>query len=76
MLTSLVKDLSVEYATILVTSVIGAYTFIGGLGATFYVSYVNTAVIYIIMIVFITKVYANNDVDNELGKAIDSRQID
>ncbi|XP_064611598.1 uncharacterized protein LOC135475601 [Liolophura sinensis] len=66
-LTSLVKDLSVEYATILVTAVIGTYTFIGGLGATFYVSYVNTAVIYIIMIVFITKVYANEDVDNELG---------
>lgn len=43
---SLVQDISVEYATLLVTTVIGAYTFIGGLGATFYVSYFNTGIIY------------------------------
>merc|ERR1712156_434221 len=38
-LNSLVKDLSPELAAMLLASVIGGYTLIGGLGATFYVSY-------------------------------------
>ncbi|XP_071147925.1 uncharacterized protein [Mytilus edulis] len=61
-LTSLVKGLNVEFATVLVVAVIGTYTFIGGLGATFYVSYFNTALIYIIMLIIMQKVY--NDPDN------------
>ena len=55
-MTNLVKGLSVELATTLVATVIGTYTFIGGLGATFYVSYFNTAIIYIIMMLFLAKV--------------------
>lgn len=68
-MTSLVKNLNIHYATTLVAAVICTYTFIGGLGATFYVSYFNTAIIYIIMIVFIMKVYNDpNNKDNPLGK--------
>lgn len=69
-LTSLVRGLSVEYATALVMTVIGAYTLIGGLGATFYVSYFNTAVIYIVMMIFIMTVYHNpENPNNPLGKS-------
>lgn len=68
MLTSLIQDISVEYATVLIAAVIGAYTFIGGLGATVYVSYFNTAIIYIIMAIFIMKVFNDPDSpDNPLG---------
>ena len=68
MLTSLVDGLSVEFATVLVAAVIGSYTFIGGLGATFYVSYFNTALIYIVMIIIIQKVYNDSSgTDNPLG---------
>ena len=67
-MTNLVKGLTVELATALVAAVIGTYTFIGGLGATFYVSYFNTAVIYIIMIIFLLKVYFSPGDENTLGR--------
>lgn len=66
---SLVQDISVEYATLLVTTVIGAYTFIGGLGATFYVSYFNTGIIYILMMVFVMNVFNDDSSTRTLGNA-------
>ena len=66
-MTSLVKDLSVEQATTVVATVIGVYTFIGGLGATFYVSYFNTAIIFLIMLVFLIEVYGAAE-SSPLGK--------
>ena len=69
-MTNLVDGLSVELATGLVAAVIGTYTFIGGLGATFYVAYVNTAIIFIITIVFLIKVFYDfGDDSNPLGKS-------
>ena len=68
-MTNLVKGLSIELATMLMAAIIGTYTFIGGLGATFYVSYFNTGIIYITMIVFIVKVYHDPDnADNPIGE--------
>ena len=67
-MTSLVKGLSVEQATVIVVIIICIYTFIGGLGATFYVSYFNTAIIFVIMLVFLAKVYSAGD-DNVLGQS-------
>ena len=68
-MTNMVRGLSVELATMLMATIIGSYTFIGGLGATFYVSYFNTSIIYIIMIVFIVSVYHDPDnVDNPIGE--------
>eukprot|EP00105_Crassostrea_gigas_P021844 XP_011441136.1 PREDICTED: urea-proton symporter DUR3 [Crassostrea gigas] len=64
---SLVQDISVEYATLLVTTVIGAYTFIGGLGATFYVSYFNTGIIYILMMIFVMNVFNDDSSTRTLG---------
>ena len=68
-MTNLVEGLSVELATGLVAAVIGTYTFIGGLGATFYVAYLNTAIIFIITIVFLMKVFFDEfDETNPLGE--------
>ncbi len=67
-MTSLVSGLSIELATAMVVAVIGTYTFIGCLGATFYVSYFNTAIIFSIMLAFLVKVYHNDDPENPLGK--------
>ena len=70
-MTNLVDGLSIELATGLVAAVIGSYTFIGGLGATFYVSYFNTALIYIIMIIFLVKIYQDGgNPDNPLGNVV------
>ena len=55
-LNSLVADLSPELAAMLLATVIGGYTLIGGLGATFYVSYFNTALIFVLIIMLVVEV--------------------
>jgi hypothetical protein len=55
-LNSLVADLSPELAAMLLAVVIGGYTLIGGLGATFYVSYFNTALIFFLIILLMVEV--------------------
>ena len=40
----------------LLASVIGGYTLIGGLGATFYVSYFNTALIFVLILMLVVEV--------------------
>merc|ERR1712088_555667 len=58
-LNALVKDLSPELAAMLLATVIGGYTLIGGLGATFYVSYFNTALIFVLIIMLVVEVFYN-----------------
>ena len=55
-LNSLVQNLSPEMATMVLATVIGGYTLIGGLGATFYVSYFNTSLIFILILIFLVEV--------------------
>ncbi|KAK0061329.1 urea-proton symporter DUR3, partial [Biomphalaria pfeifferi] len=66
-ITSLVKYISVEYATTLIAAIIGGYTLIGGLGATFYVCYFNTAIIYILLVTLMFKVFED---DSDLGNPL------
>ncbi|XP_030829061.1 urea-proton symporter DUR3 [Strongylocentrotus purpuratus] len=58
-LTSLVDGLSLEMAAMCLTVIIWASTGIGGLGATFYLSYFNTTIIFIIMTIFVLITYNN-----------------
>ncbi|CAH1778295.1 unnamed protein product [Owenia fusiformis] len=60
LLESLILDMSIELACMLMAFVIGSYTLIGGLGATFYVSYVNTSLVFCFMIVLIKDVFLND----------------
>ena len=46
----LVKDLMPEFSSMLLAVLIGGYTIIGGLGGTFYVSYVNGIFLFAIII--------------------------
>ena len=66
-LTTLVKGLSLELAAITLVTVIGACTFIGGLGATFYMSYFNTTVVFIVLLTFLVKVYHEGEGDQEVN---------
>lgn len=70
-LNSLVKDLSPELAAMLLAAVIGGYTLIGGLGATFYVSYFNTALIFILILMLVVEVFYNpfENPENPFGDA-------
>jgi Na+/proline symporter len=65
-----VKGMNVEFATMIITLVMGSYSYIGGLGATFYVSYFNTGVIFIATLVFVFKVYLDPVADSRLGEFI------
>ena len=48
--------MSPELAAMLLASVIGGYTPIGRLGATFYVSYFNTALIFVLILLLVVEV--------------------
>merc|ERR1711988_464375 len=64
-LNALVKDLSPELAAMLLAAVIGGYTLIGGLGATFYVSYFNTALMFVIEVFY----NPSNNPENPFGSS-------
>merc|ERR1711988_1447342 len=70
-LNALVKDLSPELAAMLLATVIGGYTLIGGLGATFYVSYFNTALIFVLILMLVIEVFYNpfSNPDNPFGSS-------
>lgn len=52
----LVKDTSKEFVLLILAVLFGSYCLIGGLGTTFYISYFNTALIFITTSMFILKV--------------------
>ncbi|XP_071166222.1 uncharacterized protein [Mytilus edulis] len=52
----LVKDVSDEMILLLLAFLFGSYCFIGGLGTTFYISYFNTALTFVSVLVFIVHV--------------------
>ena len=47
----LVKDLMPEFSSMLLAILIGGFTIIGGLGGTFYVSYINGIFLFVIILV-------------------------
>ena len=55
----------------LLAAVIGGYTLIGGLGATFYVSYFNTALIFVLILMLVVEVFYNpfKNPENPFGNA-------
>lgn len=67
LLTSLVQGFSVELSTCLVAATVSTYTFMGGLGAVFYVSYFNTAIMMVLIMTFFVKVFYSPTPDNPLG---------
>lgn len=62
---SVTKDASDEFCTLVIATLFGCYSFIGGLGTTFYVSYFNTISIYICLIVVIVSIFYSNGSEQE-----------
>ena len=52
------KDVSDEFIMLVVAILFGTYCFIGGLGTTFYISYFNTALTFISLLVFFVQFYS------------------
>ncbi|XP_013388210.1 urea-proton symporter DUR3 [Lingula anatina] len=70
-LTSLVQGLNMEMACMIMAVIVGGYTLIGGLGATFYVSYFNTTLIFSLVLILVVEVYYNpyGNEKNPIGSA-------
>ena len=65
----LVQDLMPEFSSMLLALLIGGYTIVGGLGGTFYVSYLNSLFLFTLIIILQVVVYLNpaEDQSNPLG---------
>ena len=66
-LTSLVSGFSVELATLLFVATISVYTLMGGVQASYYVSYFNTGSIMILIVAFLFKIFYDRSKNNLLG---------
>jgi Na+/proline symporter len=67
---TLTENASDEFVVIVLATLFGTYSFVGGLGTTFYVSYLNAALTYLTMTVFLLNlVYLQGD---EEDSAMDS----
>ncbi|XP_033744067.1 urea-proton symporter DUR3-like [Pecten maximus] len=67
---SLTKDISDEYTLLIMATLFGSYSLIGGIGTTFYVSYFNACLIFISLMVFVVNVLHNSDSHlNNIGDA-------
>lgn len=56
MIQSLVEDVSDEFVLMTMAFLFGSYSLVGGLGTTFYVSYFNACLVFIILITFAAKI--------------------
>ena len=60
------KDASYEFIALILAVLFGSYCFIGGLGTTFYISYFNTALIMITVVVFAINVSFTDKADTNI----------
>ncbi|XP_069130647.1 uncharacterized protein [Argopecten irradians] len=58
---SLTNDISDEYTLLMMATLFGSYSLIGGIGTTFYVSYFNACLIFVSLIIFFGNVLHNSD---------------
>lgn len=58
---ALTKDASDEFSVMIMATLFGSYSFIGGLGTTFYVSYFNACLVFVLLIVFVVKIFHVSD---------------
>lgn len=58
---SLTKNASDEFTLLTMAVLFGSYSLIGGLGTTFYVSYFNACLVFVLLIVFVVKIWHNTE---------------
>lgn len=65
---SLTEDASDEFVIFVMAMLFGSYSFVGGLGTTFYVSYFNACLVFILLIIFVVRIfYVSDNADQGLG---------
>ena len=58
---SLTRDASDEFCLFVMAILFGSYSLIGGIGTTFYVSYFNACLVFILLIVFVINILHNEN---------------
>nr|WGU51206.1 DUR3-like urea transporter subtype A1 [Theodoxus fluviatilis] len=58
---SLTKGASDEFSVLIMATLFGSYSLIGGLGTTFYVSYFNACLVFVLLLVFMVKILHNTE---------------
>lgn len=58
---SLTKDASDEFTLLVMATLFGSYSLIGGIGTTFYVSYFNACLVFVLLIVFVVRIVHNKN---------------
>ncbi|XP_046575767.1 uncharacterized protein LOC124283788 [Haliotis rubra] len=72
-LQSMISNASPEFCVLLMATLFGSYSFVGGLGTTFYVSYFNAVLVFVILVVFIMNIfYLENPGDTKLLGSMDA----
>ena len=61
---ALTEDASDEYCVMIIATLFGSYSLVGGLGTTFYVSYFNAVLIFATLVVLIVKILYSDDTGN------------
>ncbi|XP_076443027.1 uncharacterized protein LOC143281665 [Babylonia areolata] len=54
---ALIKDVGDEFSVLVMAALFGSYSFVGGLGSTFYVSYFNAFTVFVVLAVFVVRVF-------------------
>ncbi|KAL8590055.1 hypothetical protein ACOMHN_034286 [Nucella lapillus] len=54
---ALIKDASAEFSVLIMATLFGSYSFVGGLGSTFYVSYFNAFTVFVLLAVFVIHIF-------------------
>lgn len=62
---SLTTEASDEFCVLIIATLFGSYSFVGGLGTTFYVSYFNAVLIFSTLIVLLVKILYSPNTDGE-----------
>ncbi len=63
----MIDGYSIEMAAFMCAVVMGAYTQIGGLGATFYASYFNTLAIFVGILILTIKIFFSGESDPDFA---------
>nr|KAG5702158.1 hypothetical protein BaRGS_010424 [Batillaria attramentaria] len=66
LLQAVVKDASDEFCVLVMATLFGSYSYVGGLGSTFYVSYFNAFMVFVILATFVVRVFYLPGEDGEL----------
>lgn len=66
----LTKDATDEFIAFVLSVLFGSYCFLGGLGTTFYISYFNTAITFVSLIVIVVSMYFTGNINENMAKYV------